>query len=58
MRLGESTLVIIATDAHHEIGSDDAAAHMASEEKGQTAEHLPLGNIRSVLHQRTDAIRQ
>jgi hypothetical protein len=58
MRLGESILVLIATNAHHEIGSDDAAAHMASEEKGQTAEHLPFRDLRSVLHQRADAIRQ
>lgn len=49
---------VVERDSHHEVIADDAAAHSALTEKGETAEHLAFADVPPATQRLAKAIRE
>ena len=51
-------LEFIVGNPHHQIASDDAAAHPTETEEGETTEHLAFGDVVSSAERLANGIRE
>jgi hypothetical protein len=54
----QHSVEFIESDSHHEVATDDTAAHSTLRKKGEAAEHLSFGEVAPIAQRSADPIRE
>lgn len=58
VRPAHDDLEFVVGNPHHQVATDDTAAHPAAAEKGETAEHLPFSDVSPLFEHSANSLRE